>query len=387
MNKGRIVLYSLGLIIYLSIFTQAKSQNKLDLSDVVNHDDDLGLVNSPVSGLVDSDIYKDFGLELEENNADYFSFNKNKNLKSVTVDNASKANLNNTNITKPKINDASSFSNNINKSLIYTTNSTKLVPSVKQNFNSSNELRITNDKQKIKEKVFIKDELNKNKIDKKRNKAKSSDDKKETSNNSTTIIMVDGNQAALKMHQLEHNQGKLLFQEEKVCANSTKEGETISLDIELKEHITAIKHKNLGEKVDRKKWLKRKIHRKIYHEKDGKKSSATFGKGKDKNKEKVHIHHHEVSANRIRGAQTKDRKTDIEKITKAHADSYNKDHMDMMHAARRNFNTEKEHNELFKKAEFEKEKLDSKLINDEIQREGNLEDDHEHVKQVNDLIN
>lgn len=81
-------------------------------------------------------------------------------------------------------------------------------------------------------------------------------------------------------------EGGMEYIERNANCGGFKDGEIDTEDIEVKEHVKAIKHKKCGEKVDKKKWLHRCHHKKAFHEKHGnlKKERCVKGSGKDCNK-------------------------------------------------------------------------------------------------------
>lgn len=78
-------------------------------------------------------------------------------------------------------------------------------------------------------------------------------------------------------------EGGMMYEEHDGQSRGLKVGEMIITDIEVKEHIKAIKHKDCGRKIDRKRWMKRKSHRKSFQERygAGKKHRNVNGNGKN----------------------------------------------------------------------------------------------------------
>lgn len=114
----------------------------------------------------------------------------------------------------------------------------------------------------------------------------SSDDAESNHSKKTAAAQAGEHSGSIELIKDVAKEGGMEYVERNANCGGFKDGDIDTEDIEVKEHVKAIRHAKCGEKVDKKKWLKRKHHKKCFHEKHGnlKKERCVKGSGKDCNK-------------------------------------------------------------------------------------------------------
>lgn len=114
----------------------------------------------------------------------------------------------------------------------------------------------------------------------------SSDDAESNHSNKSAAAQAGEHSGSIELVKDVAKEGGMEYVEKHANCGGFKDGEIDTEDIEVKEHVKAIRHQRCGEKVDKKKWLKRSHHKKCFHEKHGnlKKERCVKGSGKDCNK-------------------------------------------------------------------------------------------------------
>jgi hypothetical protein len=114
----------------------------------------------------------------------------------------------------------------------------------------------------------------------------SSDDAESNHSKKSAAAQAGEHSGSIELIKDVAKEGGMEYLEKHANCGGFKDGEIDTEDIEVKEHVKAIRHNKCGSKVDKKKWLKRKHHKKCFHEKHGnlKKERCVKGSGKDCNK-------------------------------------------------------------------------------------------------------